>query len=105
MGKIASSAAVAVLLLLLAIPRAYAADTSMGEVQKVDASKNVLVLSTECDCGSGKIIQMSFTLKDATKISLNGKDAKLSEIKQGDKVEIVYEQIDDVTRVSATRDG
>src|SRR6476619_6432503 len=91
-------------LLFLVLP-ARAVESSAGEVETVNTSKQTLVLSTECECGSGKIIQMTFTLKDSTKVLLNGRESKLADIKHGDKVEIEYEQIDDVVKVSATRDG
>lgn len=92
-------------LLMLVSSSAQARDISAGEVEKVDTSKNLLVLSTECECGSGKIIEVTFTLKSETKVSLNGKDAKLADIKKGDRIEIEYEAIDDVQKVAATRDG
>jgi hypothetical protein len=95
-------AAVATLFLC---PLTRATETSGGEVEKVDAKHNNLVLSAECECGSGRIIEMTFTLKDSTKVLLNGKDAKLSDIKHGDRVEVDYNDFDDVAKVTATRDG
>lgn len=92
-------------LTLLLSASALACESSSGEIEQVDARKNTVIVSTECDCGSGKIIRFTFTLKDGTKVLLNGKDAKLVDLKQGDKVEVEYDTFDDVEKVSATRDG
>jgi len=48
---------------------------------------------------------MTFTLKESTTISLDGKQVKLSDLKKGDRVEVDYEDMDDVTKVIARRDG
>jgi Cu/Ag efflux protein CusF len=94
-----------ILALALVVFPVFAGETTTGEVQKIETKKNELVVSAECECGSGKIIQMTFTVKDSTKVLLDGREAKLADIKQGDRVEIEYEQFDDVEKVSATRNG
>jgi hypothetical protein len=96
--------AIAILCLLGSSP-AFAHDQSSGEVTKIDTSKKSLVIAAECSCGSGKLIEMSFKLKDDTKVLLNGKEAKLADLKNGDQVDVDYEAVDDVQKVSATREG
>ena len=90
--------------LLLGNSASLASDTTYGEIQKIDAATRKLVVAAECECGSGKIIEVSFTLKDGTKLTLDKKDAKLADLKTGDRVEVDYEELDDVTKVIATRD-
>ena len=51
------------------------------------------------------MIEMSFKLTDKTRVLVNGKDAKLADLKDGDHVDVDYETSDDVQKVSATRDG
>lgn len=80
-----------------------AADISTGEVTKVDAEKNTLLVATDCSCGSGKTIESSFTVKTTTKILLNGKEAKLADLKSGDDAEVEFNSAEDVTKVSVTR--
>ena len=84
---------------------AFAHDQSSGEVTKIDASKKSLIIAAECSCGSGKMIEISFKLTDNTKVLLNGKAAKLADLKDGDQVDVDYETSDDVQKVSATRGG
>jgi hypothetical protein len=87
------------------VPSAFAHDQSSGEVTKIDSAKKSLVIAAECSCGSGKMIEMSFKLTDSTKVLLNGKQAKLADLKNGDLVDVDYETSDDVQKVSATREG
>lgn len=84
---------------------ARAHDQSSGEVTKIDASKKSLIIAAECTCGSGKLIEMTFKLTDSTKVLLNGKAAKLADLKDGDQVDVDYETSEDVQKVSATREG
>ena len=84
---------------------AFAHDQSSGEVTKIDPAKKSLVIAAECSCGSGKMIEMSFKLTEKTRVLLNGKDAKLADLKDGDQVDVDYETADDVQKVSATREG
>ena len=84
---------------------AHARDQSSGEVTKIDATKKSLVIAAECSCGSGKMIEMSFKLTESTKVLLNGKEAKLADLKNGDQVDVDYETSDEVQKVSAMRDG
>jgi hypothetical protein len=84
---------------------ARAHDQSSGEVTKIDSAKKSLVIAAECTCGSGKMIEMSFKLTENTKVLLNGKAAKLADLKDGDQVDVDYETSDDVQKVSATREG
>jgi len=84
---------------------ARAHDQSSGEVTKIDPAKKSLVIAAECTCGSGKMIEMSFKLTESTKVLLNGKEAKLADLKDGDQVDVDYETSDDVQKVSATREG
>ena len=83
---------------------ALATEISSGEIEKTEASRHLLTLSAECDCGSGKIIQMTFKLKDETKVTLDGKAAKLADLKKGDRVDVEYEDTEDVKKVTARRD-
>ena len=48
------------------------------------------------------MIEMSFKLTEKTKVLLNGKEAKLADLKDGDQVDVDYETSDDVQKVSAT---
>src|SRR5256885_4152409 len=95
----------ALLLGLLLNAPARAHDQSSGEITKIDTAKKSLVIAAECTCGSGKMIEMSFKLTASTKVLLNGKEAKLADLKDGDQVDVDYETSDDVQKVSATREG
>jgi Cu/Ag efflux protein CusF len=95
----------AILVMALCGSRAQAGDTTYGEIQKIDTAKKSLVVAAECECGSGKIIEVTFTLKDSTKVTLDGKSSELAKLKTGDRVEVDYEETDKVSKVVATRDG
>src|SRR5207249_8147980 len=101
----ALSILIAAITLSLFIGRpAMGCDQSSGEVTSVDTAKNCLVIAAECSCGSGKTIETTFTLKESTKVLLNGKEAKLADLKTGDKVDVEYEETGDVIKISATRE-
>ena len=86
--------------------RALACNTSNGEVQRIETDKNVLIMtSTDSGCCSDSKAATTFALKKDTKILVNGKPAQLAELRAGDKVKIEYEKLDDVLRVSVTRNG
>ena len=85
--------------------RALACNTSSGEVQKIDANKNLLVMYKIGCCSESKDAQTTFALKKDTKVLVNGKPAKLADLRAGDKVTVNYEKTDDVLSVSVTREG
>jgi hypothetical protein len=62
------------------------------------------VVAAECECGSGKILQTSYILGEKTKVTLNGKEAKLADLKIGDDVKVEFEYEDDVQKVTAKRE-
>ena len=84
--------------------RALACNTTSGEVQTVDAKKNLLVMYQSGCCPASKS-ETTFALKKETKILVNGKPAKLADLRAGDKVKVDYEKLDDVLSVSVTREG
>ena len=84
--------------------RALACNTTSGEVQKIDANKNLLVMYNSGCCSESKSAT-TFALKKDTRILVNGKAAKLADLRAGDKVKIDYEKLDDVLSVSVTREG
>ena len=84
--------------------RALACNTTSGEVQKIDSSKNLLVMYSSGCCSESKSAT-TFALKKDTKILVNGKAAKLADLRAGDKVKVDYEKLDDVLSVSVTREG
>ena len=95
---------------------AWACNTSNGEVLNINADTRTIAMksasaadgSSCCPSESGKEVkanQIVFKLKKETKIQINGKDATLADLKAGDKVKVDYEQLDDVLRVSVTRDS
>ena len=89
---------------LLISSSAYACNSSNGEVTKIDSKSNtVAVASKEC-CGSGDKT-LTFTLKPTTKVIINGKEARLADLKAGDKVRVDYEKTDDVLSINATRES
>lgn len=67
-----------------------------AEVSKVDGEKKTLVVT------KGDKTQ-SFTTADKTTVTINGKAARLSDLKTGDKVTIDYEAANDVLAVKVTR--
>ena len=81
---------------------AWACNTAGGEVTKVDAKGNTLVMNKTC-CGGSE--EMRFTLKKDTKVLVNGKEATLADLKSGDKITIDYEKTDDVQSIRVTRDS
>jgi hypothetical protein len=83
---------------------ALASNEITGEVTKVDAPNKTIVIASECECGSGKILQTSYILGDKTRVTLNGKDAKLADLKIGDDVKVEFEFEDDVQKVVAKRE-
>jgi hypothetical protein len=83
--------------------RAEVIHQSSGEINSIDQEKKSLVISIDCDCGSGRISDTNFKLTDRTKILLNGRESKLEELKTGDQVDIDYEKTDAVKKIAATR--
>jgi Cu/Ag efflux protein CusF len=65
-------------------------------VKQVDASNNTVVVDSN---GT----QKTFTTAATTKIQVNGKEAKLTDIKAGDKVNVDYEASNDVLLISVSR--
>ena len=84
--------------------RALACNTTSGEVQKIDANKNLLVMYKSGCCSESKT-ETTFALKKDTKILVNGKPAKLADLRAGDKVKVDYEKLDDVLSIAVTREG
>jgi Cu/Ag efflux protein CusF len=90
---------------------AWACNTSNGEVLQVNTDARTVAMSKSggscCDEGTSasKANQMVFKLKKDTKILVNGKEATLADLKTGDKVKIDYERLDDVLKISVTRDS
>lgn len=84
---------------------AWACNTSEGAVTVVDSRSNTVSV-TKQSCGSGGATEVvAFKLKKDTKITINGKEATLADLRNGDKVRVDYERTDDVLRVMATRTG
>lgn len=81
---------------------AWACNTAGGEVTKIDAKGNTLVMNKTCTGGAE---QMKFTIKKDTKVTVNGKEAQLADLKAGDKVTIDYEKTDDVLAIRVVRDS
>lgn len=76
----------------------WACNTSEGELYSMNADKSEMVMKLS-GCGTEK----SFTLKKETKITLNGKEVALGDLKSGDKIKIDYESATDVLKIDATR--
>lgn len=92
------------LLCLCACLPVRASDRTYGEIARIDADKKSIVVSTECSCGSDKLIELTFNLQDKTKLLLNGKEVKLADLKTGDDVDIDFEDPrDNVLKVAARR--
>ena len=70
---------------------ALAGEQTFGDITDIDAAKKTILVSSECECGSGKIIETNFTIGDETKFSLNKKDCKFTDLKLGDQVEVDFE--------------
>src|SRR5881394_1377350 len=86
--------------------KALACNTSSGEVQKIDADKSQLIMtSSDSGCCSETKTATTFALKKDTKILVNGKPAQLADLRAGDKIKVDYEKLDDVLSVSVTREG
>src|SRR5436309_2577813 len=81
----------------------FACNTSNGEVTKIDAKSNTIAVAQDC-CGSGDK-NLTFTIKPTTKVLINGKEARLADLKTGDKVRVDYEKSDDVLSINATRNS
>ncbi len=87
-----------------------ASDRTYGEVTGIDTDTHQMIIAAECSCGSGKVIEVKFIVKDGTKVLLNGKEAKLAELKKGDEVAVDSNDTpdndtpDEVLKVAATRD-
>src|SRR5262245_874300 len=77
---------------------ALACYTDDGELYSMNKDKSQVTMKT-----AGSKEEKTFTLKKDTKISLNGKEVALSDLKSGDKVVIKSEAADDVLEIIATR--
>src|SRR5215471_7619338 len=88
---------------MLQVVRAEVVHQSSGEINSIDLDKKSLVISIDCDCGSGRMSDTNFKLTERTKILLNGKESKLEELRTGDQVDIDYEKTDNVKKIAATR--
>lgn len=75
----------------------WACSNSEGDLYSASTESNQVVMKLAC--GS----QQTFTLKKETKITLNGKEVALSELKEGDKLKVAYESATDVLAITATR--
>lgn len=74
----------------------FACHTSEGDYQAANTEKKQLTVKV---AGAAK----TFTLKAETKITLNGKEVALSDLKAGDKIKVDHESDTDVLRVIAER--
>ena len=84
----------------------WACHTSDGEVLKINADTRTVAMTTGGGCDSSKAANSkTFVLKKETKILINGKEASLADLKAGDKVKVDYEKLDDVLKISVTRDS
>ena len=78
--------------------------SDQGTVPWIELDKKVITVSTECSCGSDKLIELKFTLQDKTKLLLNRKEVKLTDLKVGDDVDIDFEDpTNNVLKVAARR--
>ncbi len=91
---------------------AWACNTSNGEIMTINADARTVAMSKSaggscCEDNSSEAAsnKMVFKLKKETKILINGKEARLADLKAGDKVKIDYERLDDVLKISVTRDS
>jgi hypothetical protein len=91
---------------------AWACNTSNGEVIQINADSRTVAMNKSagdrcCDGGSESAspTKMVFKLKKDTKILINGKESSLADLKAGDKVKVDYERLDDVLKISVTRDS
>ena len=85
---------------------AWACNTSSGEVLNINADARTVAMTKGGSCAESKAANsMVFKIKKDTKILVNGKEATLADLKAGDRVKIDYEQLDDVLKISATRDS
>ncbi|CAN5677230.1 hypothetical protein BH09PLA1_BH09PLA1_24090 [soil metagenome] len=88
---------------------AWACNTSSGEVLQINSDARTISMSRAGSCcedsGDTKANQLVFKLKKETKILVNGKEATLAELKKGDKLKVDYEELDNVLKISVTRDS
>ncbi len=75
----------------------WACNNSEGDYYSVNTESNELVMKLACGT------EQKFTLKKETKITLNGKEVSLADLKSGDKLKIAHESATDVLAVAATR--
>src|SRR5262245_6178246 len=78
---------------------AWACNTAEGAVAKVDTQGSTLVMKASSSCCGGSADEMKFALRRDTKITINGKEATLADLKAGDKIKVNYEKLDDVLAV------
>lgn len=81
-----------------------ASNQATGELVQIDQTHNSVTVSSECECGSGRTIRTTFHLSNNTILRLNGKPAKIGDLNDGDQVLIDYESVDEVTKITVTRE-
>jgi Cu/Ag efflux protein CusF len=84
---------------------AWACNTAEGAVAKIDTQGSAVLVNKTSDCCGGGAEQVKYVLKKDTKITVNGKEATLADLKAGDKIKIDYEKLDDVLALKVTRDS
>jgi hypothetical protein len=84
---------------------AWACNTAEGAVAKIDTQGSTLLVHKTKDCCGGGVEDVKYTLKKDTKITLNGKEASLADLKAGDKIKIDYENPNDVLALKVTRES
>ena len=92
---IASMAAAGVGLMLSS--SALACYYESGDLYQANADTKQVVVNTAAGA------EKTFTLKKETKITLNGKEVALTDLKTGDKVKVAHESATDVLEITATR--
>src|SRR5262249_48513480 len=82
-----------VVALVLGLASVALADDAKGKVKSAEATKVVIT-----DAG-GK--DVTFTVDDKTKVTVGGKEAKVTDLKAGDEVTVTYVKVGDKITVSA----
>ena len=91
----------------LLLPTAALAEVnrSNGEIASIDLKENSIVVTSNDCCGEGhRVSDTTYALKPTTKIEIDGKSAKLSDLKSGDRVQIDYETTEEVVKVIVRRE-
>ena len=71
--------------LILGLARPALAEEAKGKVASVDATKNQIIIKEQ-----GR--DVTFQVEKDAKVTINGKEGKLSDIASGDEVTITYEK-------------